>query len=98
MELLLLRLLFWVVVPLLLIGLAIGPARSWRMLRRCWAWVDERRHEPTEVLSRVVREHEKNIKALREVLRQAETTHNDIVRNMRRSDENIAALEAEART
>src|SRR4051794_33678014 len=97
MELLLLRLLVWVVVPLLLVALAVGPARSWRALRRCWAWVEDRRHEPAEVLNRVVREHEKNIKALREVLRQAEAAHNDIVRNMRRSEENITALEVEAR-
>jgi phage shock protein A len=87
-----------VVVPLLLVGLAVGPARSWRFLRRCWAWVEDRRHEPTEVLNRVVREHEKNIKALREVLRGAEAAQNDIARNLRRSEENITALELEART
>jgi phage shock protein A len=98
MELLLLRLLVWVVVPLLLIAVAVGPARSWRLVRKCWSWVEERRHEPTEVLNRVVKEQEKNIKALREVLRQAEATHAEIARNMRRSEDNLTALELEART
>jgi phage shock protein A len=98
MELLLLRLLVWVVVPLVLVALAVGPARSWRFVRRLWAWVDERRHEPTEVLNRVVKEHEKNIRALRDVLGQAESTYHEIARNMRRSEDNITALELEART
>jgi phage shock protein A len=98
MELFLLRVLVWVVVPLLLVALAVGPARSWRLLRRIWGWLEDRRHEPTEVLNRVVREHEKNIQALREVLRQAEAAQADIVRNNRRSEDNIAALEQEARS
>lgn len=97
MALLLLRLLVWVGVPLLLIVLAIGPARSMRLLRAGWGWVFDSRHEPADVLNRVVREHEKNIKALREVLRQAESAQADIVRNSRRSEDNIAGLEQEAR-
>ncbi len=97
MDLFLLRVFVWVVVPLLLLAIAIGPARSWRLLRKTWSWIDDRRHEPTEVLNRVVREHEKNIKALREVLRQAEAAQADIVRNNQRSDDNITALEREAR-
>jgi phage shock protein A len=97
MELFLLRVLVWVVVPLLLVAAAIGPARSWRLLRKTWSWFEDRRHEPTEVLNRVVREHEKNIRALHEVLRQAEAAQADIVRNNRRSEDSIAALEQEAR-
>jgi phage shock protein A len=93
-----LRLLVWVVVPLLLVALAVGPARTWRWVRRLWSWVDDRRHEPTEVLNRVVKEHEKNIRALRDVLGQAESTYHEIARNMRRSEDNITALELEART
>ena len=96
MELFLLRVLVWVVVPLLLVAVALGPARSWRILRKTWGWLEDRRHEPTEVLNRVVREHEKNIRALREVLRQAEAAQADIVRNSSRSEDNIAALEQEA--
>jgi phage shock protein A len=97
LELFLLRLVVWVGLPLVLIALAVGPARSWRLLRKCWGWVDDRRHEPSQVLGRVVKEHEKNIKALREVLRQAEAAQSEIVRNTRRSEDNITALEQEAR-
>lgn len=97
MELFLLRVLVWVVVPLFLVALVLGPARSWRLLRKTWSWVDDRRHEPTEVLNRVVREHEKNIRSLREVLRQAEAAQADIVRNNQRSLDNIAVVEREAR-
>src|SRR5262249_53249606 len=97
MELFLLRVLVWVVVPLLLIAAAIGPARSWRLLRKTWSWFEDRRHEPTEVLNRVVREHEKNIRALREVLHQAEAAQADIDRNTRRSEDSIAVLEREVR-
>jgi phage shock protein A len=97
MDLFLLRVLVWVGVPLLLVALAVGPARSWRLVRRLWGWLEDRRHEPTEVLNRVVREHEKSIKALRDVLHQAEAAQNEIVRNMRRSEESLTALEQEAR-
>jgi phage shock protein A len=97
MALFLLRALVWVVVPLGLIVAAVGPARSWRFLQRIWGWFSDRRHEPTAVLNRVVREHEKNIQALREVLQQAEAAQADIVRNSRRSEDNITALEREAR-
>jgi phage shock protein A len=97
MELFLLRVLVWVVVPLLLVAAALGPARSWRILRKTWRWLEDRRHEPTEVLNRVVREHEKNIRALCEVLRQAEAAQEDIVRNNGRSEDSITALEQEAR-
>src|SRR5579884_1689327 len=97
MALFLLRAIVWVVVPLVLIVAAVGPARTWRFLESIWGWFTDRRHEPTAVLNRVVREHEKNIQALREVLRQAEVAQADIIRNNRRSEENIAALEREAR-
>jgi len=97
LEVLLLRLLVWVGVPLLLIAIGIGPSRTWRIIRRVWAWVDDRRHEPTEVLNRVVCEHEKNIRQLKDVLSQTEAAQAEIVRNMRKSEDNIAGLEREAR-
>src|SRR5262249_53768868 len=97
MEWFLLRALAWVLAPLLLITLAVGPKRTWQAVRKSWTWLPDRRHEPTEVLNRVVREHEKSIRALREVLQQAESAQADIVRNCRRSEESIAALEREAR-
>jgi phage shock protein A len=96
MDLFLLRVIVWIGIPLFLLSVAIGPARSWQMLRRLWAWIDDRRHEPTEVLNRVVKEHQKSITKLKEVLAQSETAQNEIVRNMRRSDENLVALDKEA--
>lgn len=97
MALFLLRALVWAVVPLVLIIAAVGPARTWRFLQRVWGWLTDRRHEPTAVLNHVVREYEKNIQALREVLRQSEAAQTDIVRNKRRSEDSITALEREAR-
>jgi phage shock protein A len=97
MEMFLLRLIAWGVLPVLLVVLAVGPSRAWQFIRRAWAWVEDRRHEPTEVLNRVVNEHEKSIHKLKDVLQQSESAQADIVRNMRRSEENIAALEREAR-
>lgn len=89
--------LFWVASFLGLIALAVGPSRTWRLIRRAWAWVDDRRHEPTEVLNRVVREHEKGIRQLKDVLAQSEGARDEILRNMRKSEENVAALEREAK-
>jgi phage shock protein A len=97
MEYWLLRLLAFGVFVLLIV-LAVGPARSWGFIRRLWAWVEDRRHAPTEVLNRVVKEHEKNIRQLKDVLQQSESAQADIVRNMRRSEESIVAFEREARS
>jgi phage shock protein A len=96
-EGLLLRLLIWVGAPLFLLAVAVGPARSLRLLRRAWAWLTDRRQDPADVLNRVVTEHEKNIQGVREALRQAESTQAEIARNLKRSEENVNALEAEAR-
>jgi phage shock protein A len=97
MELFFLRVFLWGVVPLLLVALIIGPVRSWRLLRKSWGWLVDVRHEPAEVLNRVVREHEKNIRALRDALRQAEAAQADIIHNNQRSVESITVLEREAR-
>jgi phage shock protein A len=97
LEMIILRLLLWVGLPLLLLVLVLGPARTRQVLRAPFAWMLDRRHEPTEVLNRVVKEQEKKIKALQQVLRQAETTQAEIARNKRKSDESITALEVEAR-
>jgi len=95
---LLLRLGLWVVLPALLVVAVVGPRRSWQALRRLWAWLTDSRHEPTEVLNRVVREHEKNIEQLKGVLGQSESARAEILRNARKSEDNIVALELEART
>ena len=44
----LLRLVVWVGLPILLVALAVGPARSARLVRRAWAWLTDRRQELQE--------------------------------------------------
>jgi phage shock protein A len=96
LEWLLVRLAF-VAAAVLLITVAVGPARTWRFLRGAWAWLTDRKQEPTEVLDRVVREHEKAIRQLKDVLSQSEAAQAEIVRNMRKSEDNLSALQREAR-
>ena len=96
-ELVLLRLLVWVVAPLALIVLALGPARVGRTVKNGLAWFWRSRLDPEEILSRVVQRHEEHISALREALGRSETAEGDIARNLARSKENIAALDEEAR-
>lgn len=95
-ELLLLRLVLWVGVPLFLLTLAVGPGRIVRAWHRARKWLLERRLDPEEVLTRVVKQHEEHIASLRRALSQAETAEGDIVQNIRKSEENILALEREA--
>jgi phage shock protein A len=95
-ELLLLRLLVWVGAPLLLAVLAVGPRRVGNWFKRGWGWLWEKRLDPGELLTRVVREQEERIAALRKALQQAEATEAEIVRNAKKSEENVAALEKEA--
>ena len=92
LEVLLLRLLVWVGVPLFLIAIAIGPSRTWRIFRRVWAWVDDRRHEPTEVLNRVVSEHEKSIRQLKDVLSQTEAAQAEMHQKLARAGKGGASI------
>src|SRR5438034_6807816 len=85
-ELLLLRLLVWVGAPLLLAVLAVGPRRVGRWFKRGWTWLWEKRLDPGELLTRVVREQEQRIAALRQALQQAEATETEIARNARKSE------------
>ena len=95
-ELLLLRLVMWVGIPLFLLVLAVGPARVRRALQQARKWLLERRLDPQEVLTRVVRQHEEHVASVRQALARAEATEADIVQNLRKSEENITALEKEA--
>lgn len=98
LDVVLLRLLVWVAAPLALLVLAIGPRRVGRWFRQFWNWLWLRRLEPEAILTQVVRQQEKHIAALRAALARSETAERDIVRNTSKSEENIAALEDEART
>lgn len=97
LDAVLLRLLVWVAAPLTLLILAIGPRRVGRWCRQFWNWLWMKRMDPEEILTRVVRDQEKRIGALRAALARSETAERDIARNLQKSQENIAQLENEAR-
>ncbi len=98
MEWVLVRLVLWVLSPLLLLVLLIGPARCVRGWRRFSSWLFDGREEPTTILNRVVGKLQKNIEALKQVLKQAEATQHEIVRNQKRSEDSCVSLEIEARS
>jgi phage shock protein A len=93
-----LRLALWIGLPVLLAVLAIGPGRTWQAVKRGWNWLWNRRLDPEEVLTRVVKEHESHVAALRGVLARSEAAEAEIVRNVQTSKKNIATLEKEAAT
>jgi phage shock protein A len=97
LEAVVLRFVLWVVLPLALIVLLIGPRRVGRWLVRFWSWLWCQRQEPEAILTRVVRAQEMRIAALRAALARSESAEQDIIRNMKKSYENIAFLEEEAR-
>ena len=96
-ELLALRVVLWLGLPLLLVVLVVGPRRFWRALQRSWNWLWDKRLEPEEVLTRIVHQHQEHVKALQSALAQAEAAEQDIGRNMSCSEKNCAKLENEAR-
>ena len=96
-EYVLLRVILWVGLPLLLGVIAVGPRRVWGGVKRAWHWLWKRRLDPEEALTQVVQGHQKHVTALREVLSRCEAAEAEIARNIRQSDENIAALDDEAR-
>jgi phage shock protein A len=93
-----LRLTLWIGLPMLLAILAIGPGRTWRAVKKGWNWLWNRRLDPEEVLTRVVKEHEKHVTALRAVLARSEAAEAEIVRNLQTSEKSIATLDQEAGT
>ena len=77
-------------MPTILIVLAIGPARianAWRGLTRS---LFDGKHEPADVLDRVVRQHRQHINALKAVIDQAESARGDVDANRHKS---VEALE-----
>jgi len=91
------RLMLWIGLPLMLIVLALGPARVWRAIKHGWLWLWRRRLEPEEILTQVVRQHEQHINAMRQALNRSEAAEADISRHLSKSQENITSLEEEAR-
>src|SRR5262249_13012355 len=95
-ELVLLRLLAWVGLPVALAVLAIGPAKVWRGVKRGWNWLFGRRLDPQEALNQVVEGHQKHVASLKQVQAQSEAAEADIQRSLKKTEDNIAELEAEA--
>lgn len=96
LELILLRLVLWVGLPVLLLVLMVGPARVRSAWRRTWKWLWERRLDPQEVLTRVVQQQEAHVLALKKAMEQAEQTEKEIGYNLRKSEEQQAVCEREA--
>ena len=96
-ELLLVRSVLLVGVPLLLVLLAVGPQRFWKNLKRGWTWLWRRRLEPEEILTQVVDQYEKLVASLRDVLAQSEIAEKEILQNIATSEKNVMALEAESK-
>ena len=61
------------------------------------SWLWDKRLDPEQILTEVVRQHEKHIDALKKALARSETAEADITRNIDKSKQNIPSLEAEAR-
>lgn len=96
-DLILLRAMLWFCALALLVAVGVGPGRVTRWFRRFHHWLRERRQDPEQILADVVRQHSEHIRALRHALAQAESAETDIVRNIHKSEENMPALDQEAR-
>lgn len=97
LEWLVVRLLLYVVLPLTLIVLAVGPLRFGRAVRKAWAWLWGTTLTPEAILASVVKQHQEHIEALKKSILTAEKTEADIVRNKGQSEASSARLENEAR-
>jgi phage shock protein A len=98
LEILVMRLVLWIGLPLLLLSLAVGPRRVLRQLKAGWKWFTRRRLDPEEILTHVVRQHEQHVAALGKLLAEEEASEADIVANLRQSEGNLSTLEEQAHT
>ena len=96
-ELLLVRGVLWVGLPILLVVLAVGPQRFLNGLKRGWRWLWQRRLEPEQILSQVVKQYETLVVSLKDVLAKAEVAEQEIVDNIATSETNVTDLEAETK-
>lgn len=96
-EFVVMRLLLWVALPLGLVVLLIGPGKVKGWFKGAWSWLWDKRLDPEQILTEVVRQHEKHIEALKKALSRSETAEADITRNINKSAQNIPGLEEEAR-
>ncbi len=93
----LLRLLLWGGLLSALMVLAIGPHKLRNSIKRFWSIVFRKRLDPEEILTNVVLQHERHVKAVREALGKAEVAEASLRANLKQSEEHVPALEAEAK-
>lgn len=98
LEWFLFRVILYVVLPLTVIVLAVGPARFGRGWRKVWGWLSGGALKPEQILASVVQQQQEHIAAQRKALARAESTEADIQRNRSESEANAARLDTEART
>jgi hypothetical protein len=96
-ELLLVRSVLFVGLPLLLVMLAVGPQRFWQSVKRGWTWLWRKRLEPEEILTQVVDQYEQLVDRMRDVLAQSEIAEKEVRQNIATSEKNVLTLEAEAK-
>jgi phage shock protein A len=98
LEILVMRLVLWIGLPLLLLTLALGPRRVLRRFKYAWSWLTRRRLDPEVILTHVVRQHEQHVAALGKLLAEEEAAEASIVANLRQSAGNLTTLEDQARS
>ncbi len=96
-EYLILRGLLFVGLPVLLVVLAVGPARCQAIVRRLWSQLWQRKQEPEEVIEQVVKQYRQMVAVLEQTLDRARAADETLDRNIRQSEDNLVALESEAR-
>lgn len=96
-EYLILRGLLFIGLPVLLVVLALGPARCQAIVRRVWSQLWQRKQEPEEVIEQVVKQYREMVKALGQTLARARAADETLDRTIRQSEGNLAALEIEAK-
>jgi phage shock protein A len=97
LEVFLLRFAVWFGLPVLLVVLALGPRRVGRAVARGWRWLWNKRLDPEEILTEVVKQQQQHVAALRKVLERSEAAEGEITRHLRQSKENIGRLDEEAK-
>ena len=96
-ELLLVRSVLFVGLPVLLVLLAVGPQRFWKNMKWGWTRLWRRRLEPEEIFTQVVNQYEKLVASLRDVLAQSEIAEKKILQNLATSERNVTALDVETK-
>src|SRR4051794_1378198 len=97
MAYLFVRLVLWIGLPLLLVVLLIGPSRVKAGLKRATAILFQRRLDPQVILAQVVRQQVEHVSSVRRALTQSEAAENEIARNLKASQKNVADLEHDAK-